>query len=1061
MVGPNNEQPSKAGEGTRPEILEQESSAPPPEAAFEPVSEPGSASPQSQAAGGRTAMPEAAVSPRQPTAQASAAQAPWLPPELGARLALPAALLMIPVAAALAAQWWLGRTHVIHDDTLLLSDGGADEVTAMQWSADGALHVGTRQGGTHRIPADSTVDETLPPNGSGPVQSFHPLRAGQAPIPVIQNHLSREVVNLTAGWTISGFTPTETGPLDIEGGLFAVLGANNGSAVVGRALAGGGQDLNIPSNNLLNTYNQPAPQQQQQQQQQQQFQLPGEDETPDPFLITEPASGPPRFGLSLFRDFQTGSPTEVGQIFGIEDVRAIAALPGSDTVVAGDGAGNVFAIDASQQISGASPETYIRGIGQHEAAIVEIVAAAQPADDGVLFVTRAEDRTIKVWRGSVSRGSQLIPLGDYPNTDVTIPGSTWLREPITFANPRSRATDVNLTELLAMTADGRRILARRANTDLILLDLPAQGEEGEATEFGDTSYITPDSPAMLSGDGSRLIIAEATNFAVEMYELSGVESGQASRLAVTSFPGLAGIQFLRFAFDRRGQRFVAIATDGSVYVQTVATPEVVTALRQYRGTDPEAAISPDGSLVAVSELSGQVIIHSAEDGRELAVLDGPPDTGQLGFQDGSKGVISGLPQKLGQLAFDQSGKRLRASTIDTLRVYTYSLRNPRSTIYEFGQVADGAPEGFFPNGSRYLKRDGEAGYTIVDLDSGSDVGRLQAAANATGWVSNLDGSRIAMLGGSGNLSVFREMESATANGPMPAIADNAMRLSADGRTLVVGSRNGELSLARLDGDGGEAGYRLRPLSLPRPALQYEVSPDGSSVVTSEADGTVAVSDLTSSSETPANQSQAQGAGREPADGVIAANTVEISGHGAPLTAMALSPDGERLATASIDGRLRITSIAWARLVHSIPLASLPSGPERAKLEPQPLDDSPYALMSGATSSDFGDGEPSGQPFIVVYNARKSLGQAQGARIRAAEAGFPDGQIYRRQGFFRGIFAFATEEARDAALPRIQQAFSGAYARDVRSWCRSALPQQDFIDCDAVVAGAEPPPAMAN
>ena len=59
-----------------------------------------------------------------------------------------------------------------------------------------------------------------------------------------------------------------------------------------------------------------------------------------------------------------------------------------------------------------------------------------------------------------------------------------------------------------------------------------------------------------------------------------------------------------------------------------------------------------------------------------------------------------------------------------------------------------------------------------------------------------------------------------------------------------------------------------------------------------------------------------------------AETIEISGHGAPLTAMALSPDGERLATASLDGRLRITNVAWARFVHGLPFAALPSGPER-------------------------------------------------------------------------------------------------------------------------------------
>ena len=327
-------------------------------------------------------------------------------------------------------------------------------------------------------------------------------------------------------------------------------------------------------------------------------------------------------------------------------------------------------------------------------------------------------------------------------------------------------------------------------------------------------------------------------------------------------------------------------------------------------------------------------------------------------------------------------------------------------------------------------------------------------------MSNLDGSRIATLGGRGNISLFREEESPTATGPMPVMTDNALRLSADGRTLAVGGRGGELYVARLEGDAGEAGYRLRRLRLPAPALQYEISPDGASIVTAKADGTVTISDLTfgsSASGAPANQVQTAGAEPEstpvPAPPVTVAETVEISGHGAPLTAMALSPDGERLATASLDGRLRITSIAWARLVHRLPFAALPSGPERAKLEPQPLDESPYVLMGQTvTSGRFDDNEPFDQPFIIVYNARKSLGQALGARERAAEAGFPGALILRRQGFFRGVFAFATAEARDAALPGIQEVFSGAYSRDLRSWCPDAVPNENFLDCTAVVAG---------
>ena len=90
------------------------------EAAFEPVPQAASAPPQAQSATGtsrRDAIPEAVVRPRQPARQVVATPTPWLPPALSAllpRLALPAALLAIPIAAAFAMQIGLARTHVAY-----------------------------------------------------------------------------------------------------------------------------------------------------------------------------------------------------------------------------------------------------------------------------------------------------------------------------------------------------------------------------------------------------------------------------------------------------------------------------------------------------------------------------------------------------------------------------------------------------------------------------------------------------------------------------------------------------------------------------------------------------------------------------------------------------------------------------------------------------------------------------------------------------------------------------------------------------------------------------------
>lgn len=1057
---PEREQPEARTASEAPEA----SPSQPAEAADEPTRETASQTtreaasqrPESKATTGG-ATPEAVIRsgqqpPKRPARLAGRARTPWLPPAMRTllpRLALPAGLLAVPVVAALALQIWLGRTHIAYDDSLRLADGSMDEVTTLRWSpVDGSLYAGTRTGSAKRISTDGTVDEILSPGDLGltgtdaanPVQTFDFLQ-DEGPIAVYQDRRNPGANGLVVAYGATRLVP---GQFNVEGGLFAAVEANNGSAVVGQTVGansqaaenGGGGGLSVSDlvaatrstsiNSDLTIANQAAPQQQQQQAQQQQIQQPTDEQLKGGNAPLEPppaypatSGAPPRYGLSLFRDLKQPTGTLVGEIYGVEDVRAVAALPGTDTVIAGDGDGNVFAIDASQQISDASPETYMRTIGRHGTAIVEIVVAAQPRDGGVLFATRAEDRTIKVWRYSASQANQPIPLGDYSTVDVTTPGSTWVRQ-------RAANDGGAWAGLFSMSSDGSRILGQDANgIRLLALDPSGAFAWRSAVAYGGSAALLP--------DGKSFVAFNADRRAVDLVTVGSSEAISAPpNLAVAaSFTSLP-LPVVNFAFDRAGRRFVAVSGDGTVSIQDVATPDKAITLTQYRDSGIEAAISPDGSLVAVAEASGQIVIHSAEDGSELTLLDGP--------------------QNLGRLAFDGSGKRLRASTTDTLRIHTYSLRNARRTTYDSGSPADAGREGFLPNGDRYLRR-GEAGYRIIDIDSGAEVGALEAAANATGWVSSLDGSRIATLGGRGNISLFREEESPTANGPMPAMADNALRLSADGRALLVGDRGGELYLARLDGDAGEAGYRLRRLTLQDPALQYEISPDGASIVTAAADGAVAINDLTTLSGGQADQPEPVSTA-----GPTVAETVEISGHGAPLTAMALSADGERLATASIDGRLRVTSIAWTRFMHGFPLAALPSGPEGTRLEPQPLDDSPYALMGLGG----GNGAASDDRAIIVYNALTSLSQAFVARDQASAAGFPGGQIYRRQGFFRGVFEFATAENRDLALQRVQRAFPGAYARDLVAWCSYPAPKEDFIDCeDAGATGAEPPPAMAN
>jgi hypothetical protein len=298
-------------------------------------------------------------------------------------------------------------------------------------------------------------------------------------------------------------------------------------------------------------------------------------------------------------------------------------------------------------------------------------------------------------------------------------------------------------------------------------------------------------------------------------------------------------------------------------------------------------------------------------------------------------------------------------------------------------------------------------------------------------------SRIALLDNAGTLSLFREEESAEIPGPMPAIA--RMHLSADGLTLIAVTRTGSVFCARLD-QGGAA--RLRPLSIEGTVVDVDLAPAGDFLAAARADGTVAVAEI--SSLLPDSQAD------------TAAATI-LTGHGAPLTAMSLSPDGELLATASVDGRLRLTNLAVARIVAALPLADLPSGPAAGGLQPQPLDSSPY---------DPPPAEPAeaGEQFGVIHGSYRDLERAESARERAVAAGFADARIYLRQGWFRNVVPFPSEDARDAAMTAIRVLSNeavNAYARDLTSWCPDAVEGNGVFECAAPPVAPPSPPAAAK
>ena len=107
----------------------------------------------------------------------------------------------------------------------------------------------------------------------------------------------------------------------------------------------------------------------------------------------------------------------------------------------------------------------------------------------------------------MSRASQLLPLGDYPNADVTTPGSTWVRAPFDGQGGWRR--------LVSMNDNGNLILGLTAQNALRLIAINENGQARILSDFAETYG----EPAVLSPDGSSMIAVNQADSTVDLIRL--------------------------------------------------------------------------------------------------------------------------------------------------------------------------------------------------------------------------------------------------------------------------------------------------------------------------------------------------------------------------------------------------------------------------------------------------------------------------------------------------------------------------------------------------------------
>lgn len=836
-----------------------------------------------------------------------------------------AVLVVLPAILAWLAQSWLGGAHRILDELLVTAEGAADPATALAWSPaeGGPLFVGTQSGRMIRIERGAAGATDLQPE-TGTVAGIAVADADN-PVPLVIDQRLAGGGNkyMFAGGPFAHVEATDRLLAAIPGTGGPTLLAGERTEISTRALAS-------RSSTVLKQW------------------------------IVE--SG-------------TGRATEASQVFGIEDVRAVAALPGTPVVVAGDGSGGIFRIDASQQMSGVDPGQYVTRIGGHDAAITGIAVAAASQGPGAMFVSSAADGSMKAWYSNSSAPGETRAFACCDPIDLTAPGDPWVQS----GEPSS-----GWSALLGMSEDGRYVALLDGERRLAVLDRQAAGTEPRRT----SAPLAGDARVAFRPNHAELMVAEpgAGSPSARLY---GVDDLDNPVLTFSLAPGARGGAF---AFDAGGGLLAYSMSDGTFIKTSLDSDETAwkTALPQPAAS---MAFSPDGTLVAAGLLSGEIELYRALDGERIASI--PPRRG-----DGGQ-----VPEPQ-QLAFSADGKRLIAFySSDRFAVYSVrSLRQINLYDYQIGAaraLAGDASQVLFATGSAVYMGSwtGQRMPKVLDIGASSKQGIQAIAADASGRT-------VAMLLDDGELAFWqREAPNSSLDlhgaEPLPPPTPDAdgMKLSADGSALLLRDAGGKLHLAALGRDAATFLVSfVRPFPADVIAADAALGRDGSVAFVALANGDLELVGLdwsTIAADPAVDEAQQVVQSTMARDAEVSAVTV-LPGHGAMIDRLAVSPDGALLATASVDGRLRITDVGRAGLVAGLPLAALPAGPSPQPMQAETLFDSPYAFLDetliakvqrGLRAAGIGDGPEDGimgpATEAAIREYQRQNGLAETGRIDRA------------------------------------------------------------------------------
>ncbi|MFD5317833.1 hypothetical protein [Streptomyces sp. NPDC127098] len=382
-------------------------------------------------------------------------------------------------------------------------------------------------------------------------------------------------------------------------------------------------------------------------------------------------------------------------------------------------------------------------------------------------------------------------------------------------NDTNRVLSTPLTGLANVVFnEAAGVLASLSDGTVRLVELggPSGGEPPHVSLPGDP----PDIATMaFTPDGTRLVTSHVDG-TLRLWDIGDPARPEllGDPAATESTPGGA-------VFSPDGAAFVVTSLEGPIQLWSATGPDGPLALGEPLPSDPtgvaEAEFSPDGSLLATSGLAGAVQVWDVTDPAR-ATLVGEPLTG-----DGAIGVARFSPDGTTLMTGDDAGA-----------VRLWDMADP-GDAQPIGAPVTGHPSAvvsaaFSPDGRTLITGDESGGLRIWDATYELSAQTLGPEPIPSGGGVDLsaispDSRFLATAGGTDAAVRLWDVSRAGEAGLLgPPLAHNfiidSLAWTADGRTLVVGDRDGTVRLWRLPAT------LLTGAFLASPGMDQPVSPDG-------------------------------------------------------------------------------------------------------------------------------------------------------------------------------------------------------------------------------------------